>query len=327
MHSRPLKDLSIAIVSWNTRDLLDQCLESVYASSAGLGFETIVVDNASDDGSADMVASRYPDVELIQNRMNLGFAAACNLAFKHSTGRYFLLLNSDTIVLGGALKAMIEFMDSHPDAGAAGCRLLNRDGSLQRSCSRFPDLITELFDALYLSKLFPKSRLFGCYSMSYWGFDEVREVDFAGGSCLIVRREAVEEVGLLDEGFFMYTEEADWCYRMWEQGWKVYYFPDAQVIHLGGESVRRYGSDILLQLYASRNRFIRKHRGSMAAAAHRTIVGLGALCRLSVFGIRRSASGGRAELAEAAAFQRRLLRWTLKGPFDQCVMANPEGGA
>ncbi|HUV03880.1 MAG TPA: glycosyltransferase family 2 protein [Armatimonadota bacterium] len=311
MHSGPSKDLSIAIASWNTRDLLDRCLESVYAASAGLAFETIVVDNASDDGSAEMVASKYPDVKLIQNKLNLGFAAACNLAFKHSVGRYFLLLNSDTVVLDGALRAMVGFMHSHPDAGAAGCRLLNPDGSLQRSCSRFPSLMTEFFDALYLSKLFPTSRLFGSYSMSYWDFDEVREVDFAGGSCLIVRREAVEEVGLLDESFFMYVEEADWCYRMWENGWKVYYFPDARVIHLGGESARRYGGDILLHLYVSRNKFIRKHRGRTAAVAHRMIVGLGAVSRLCFFGIRRLR---RHELAEAVCFQWRLLKWTVTAP-------------
>ena len=324
MRGRPSRDLSIAIASWNTRDLLGRCLESVYASSAGLSFETIIVDNASDDGSADMVASRYPDVKLIQSKVNLGFAAACNLAFKHSAGRYFLLLNSDTVVLDGALKAMVEFMDGHPDAGAAGCRLLNRDGSLQRSCSRFPGLTTELFDALYLSKLFPRSRLFGAYSMSYWDFDEVREVDFAGGSCLIVRRDAIEEVGLLDESFFMYAEEADLCYRLWERGWKVYYFPDARVIHLGGGSARRYGGDILLQLYVGRNRFVRKHRGKAAAAVHRVIVGLGALCRLCVFGIQRSASGGHAELAEAVAFQWELLKWTVTGLSHQGIATNPE---
>jgi len=309
-----VKDLSIAIPSWNTRDLLAQCLDSVYGSSAGLDFETIVVDNASGDGSADMVAARYPRVKLIRNRVNLGFAAACNIAFKHSAGRHFLLLNTDTIVLDNALRSLVDFMDDHPDAGAAGSRLLNRDGTLQRSCSRFPGLMTELFDALYLSKLFPRSRLFGCYSMSYWDFGDVREVDFAGGSCLIVRREAIEEVGLLDESFFMYTEEADLCYRLWEHGWKVYHFPGAEVIHLGGESARRYGGDMLLHLYAGRNKFIRKHRGNTAAAAHRLIVALGALCRLSVHGMRRMLGRGQ---ADAIGFQTRVLRWTIGGRLDQ----------
>lgn len=301
-------DLSIAIPSWNTRELLDQCLASVYQTSDGFSFEILVVDNASEDGSPEMVASKYPQVKLIVNKVNLGFAAACNLAFKHSLGRYFLILNSDTVVLDNALALMIRFMDSHPDAGAAGCRLLNRDGTLQRSCSRFPSVLTEFFDALYLSKLLPKSAVFGSYSMSYWDFDQVREVDFAGGSCLIVRRQAIEEVGLLDEGFFMYTEEADWCYRMWQQGWKVYFYPDAHVIHFGGESARQYGNYILVHLYASRNRFIRKHQGRIAAAVHRLVVMIGAICRLFVLGLL---SCRRDDVDETLAFQLNVLKWSI----------------
>jgi hypothetical protein len=280
----------------------------VYESSDGLDFEIIVIDNASSDGSAEMTAEKYPGVKLVRNRMNVGFAAACNLAFKHSNGRYFLLLNSDTIVQGNALGTLLQFMEEHPEAGAAGCRLLNKDGTLQRSCSRFPGIMTELFDALYLSKLFPKSKLLAAYSMSFWDFDEVREVDFAGGSCLMVRREAIGEVGLLDEGYFMYTEEADWCYRMKRRGWKVYYVPGASVIHLGGSSARRYGSQILIHLYSSRNRFVSKHRGKGFALVHRGVVILGALCRLPAFGLRSVVK--RSE-SQAASFQIKLLRWAL----------------
>lgn len=316
--SRPAKDLSIAIPSWNTKALLDQCLESVYKTSAGLDFEIIIVDNASSDGSPDLVSSKYPQIKLVRNRMNLGFAAACNIAFKHSIGRYFLLLNTDTIVMDGALKAMVEFMDAHPDAGATGCRLLNGDGTLQRSCSRFPGLITELFDSLYLSKLFPRSRLFGCYSMSYWDFDDTREVDFAGGSCLIVRREAIKEVGLLDESFFMYTEEADWCYRLWDHGWKVFFFPGAEVVHLGGQSARRYGNDLLLHLYAGRNRFIRKHRGRAAASVHRGIVALGALLRLFAF-VNRP---WKPEHRQALGFHSKLLKWSVRGTLETASGGN-----
>jgi len=199
---------------------LHQCLLSAKESCKGTDYEIIVVDNASSDGSPEMVEEEHPDVLLVRNPINQGFAAACNLAYKYSSGRYFLLLNTDTIVIKSALPDMVGFMDTRPNAGAAGCRLINRDGSLQRSCSCFPGLMTELFDALYLSKIFPKSRLFGAYAMSYWDFADEREVDFAGGSCLIVRREAIEAVGLLDDGFFMYAEEADWCYRMRAGGWR-----------------------------------------------------------------------------------------------------------
>ena len=303
-------DLSIAIPSWNTSDLLDQCLTSIKASTDAISYEIIVVDNASTDGSPEMVEEKHPDVTLIRNRVNLGFASACNTAFKRSTGRCFCLLNSDTIVLKDSLAPLFEFMESHPDAGAAGCKLLNGDGTLQRSCSCFPSVTTELFDALCLSKLFPQNRVFGCYSMSYWDFDDVREVDFVGGSCMMVRREAVEEVGLLDETYFMYTEEADWCYRMWDNGWKVYYYPGAQIIHLGGESAKRFGGDMRLYLYLSRNKFIRKYKGRVAAFAHRGVIITGALGRLAAYGVKRLI--GRRELNDTA-FQYLVLRWAVRG--------------
>jgi O-antigen biosynthesis protein len=211
-------------------------------------------------------------------------------------------------VLDKALCRMVGFMDQNEDAGAAGCRLLNADRTLQRSCSCFPGLLTELFDALYLSKLFPKSRIFARYSMSYWDFGETREVDFVGGSCLIVRREAIEEVGLLDESYFMYTEEADWCYRIRQQDWKIYYFSGAQIIHLGGQSSRKYGSSILVHLYSSRNRFIQKHKGKIAGGMHRGIVALGAVLRLPVFWTMRLAGKGD---PGAGQFQIKLLKWAL----------------
>jgi len=285
-------------------------LKSVKDSTDGLSYEIIVVDNASTDGSPDMVEAKHKDVKLIRNRANLGFAAACNTAFKHSSGRYFCLLNSDTIVLEGSLLSLYKFMESRPDAGAAGCKLLNKDGTLQRSCSCFPSVFTELLDALYLSKLFPKNRVFGCYSMSYWDFDEVREVDFVGGSCMMVGRPAIEEVGLLDETYFMYTEEADWCYRMWDNGWKVYYYPGAEIIHLGGRSAQKFGGDIRLYLYLSRNKFIRKYQGRLAAALHRAIIVTGAFCRLIVYGGNRLI--GRKE-ADDSAFQYLVLRWAVRG--------------
>lgn len=312
--------LSIAIPSWNTRDLLDQCLSSLYDTMSGADFEVIVIDNGSHDGSPDMVETKYPQAQVIRNPHNLGFAAACNLGFKYSTGRYFLLLNSDTIVLDGAIRRMLAFMETHPDAGLSGCRLLNGDGSLQRSCSKFPNLLTELYDALYLSKIFPRSRVFGSYAMTYWDFKETREVDFAGGSCLIARREAIEEVGLLDEGYFMYTEEADWCYRMWERNWKVYFYPGAEIIHLGGQSARRYGSDILLQLYVSRNRFLRKHSGNLTAAVHKLVVGLGALLRVIGFRLRGLLGP---DQSDAVRFHGKLLRWAVGGRFARGIGADP----
>jgi len=303
-------DASIAIVNWNTCDLLDQCLRSLYETSTGFDFETIVVDNASEDESVSMVKAKYPNVHLIQNKVNLGFATGCNIAFKHSQGRYFILLNSDTIVLENALGKLVEFMNSHRRVGVTGCRLLNQDGTLQRSASCYPDLLTELFDALYLSKLFPQSRLFGRYAMTYWDFEDTREVDFVGGSCMIVRRDAIEEVGLLDEDYFMYTEEADWCYRFFMHDWKIYYYPKARIIHLGGQSSNRYGNDILVHLYSSRNRFISKHYGHMAAAMHKSIIVLGAVLRLPIFEAMKLMKKGD---PNGSSFQIKLLKWAFQG--------------
>ena len=276
------------------------------------------IDNASSDGSPEMVESEFPEVVLVRNPINLGFAGACNIGFKHSQGRYYLLLNSDTIVLRDSMAEMARFMDEHPEVGISGCRLLNPDGTLQRSCSTFPGLLTEMIDSLYLSKLFPSSRVFGGYAMTWCEFDRTMEVDFVGGSCMIVRRDAVEEVGLLDESYFMYTEEADWCYRMWDMGWSVMFYPGAEVIHLGGRSARVYGSDMLLHLYVSRNKFVRKHQGRVMAVFHRLAVATGALARLSVFTVRRR--------ADAAAFHRKLLRWSV-GLLPNGSLPGPGGGA
>lgn len=320
----PGSDISIGLASWNTCGLLDHCLQSIYDTAGDMDIEVIVVDNASSDGSPEMVADKYPQVRLIRNRVNMGFAAASNIAFKHSQGRHFVLLNTDTVVLDGAFQAMMAFMDSHTDAGIVGCKLLNGDGSLQRSCSAFPSPLTELWDSLYLSKLFPKSRIFASYSMTYWDFNQTREVDFAGGSCLMVRREAIEEVGLLDEDYFMYTEEADWCYRMWQHDWKVYYYPEAKIIHLGGRSSRKYGSDLLLQLYVSRNRFIGKHSGPLMARAHRWIVGIGAIIRIVFLRMKPSADPGQ---PDAVAFHRKLLRWALDGNPDVGISRTREAAA
>jgi len=306
-----VKDISIAIVNWNTKELLDQCLDSIYRTAGDLRLEIIVVDNASEDGSPDLLAEKHPDVILVRNKVNMGFAAGVNIAFKHSTAPYFLLLNTDTIVLEGALQGMLWFMETHAEAGIVGCKLLNCDGTLQRSCSRFPSPMTELFDALYLSKLFRRSKLFGCYSMSWWDFDDVREVDFAGGSCLMVRRQAIQEVGLMDEGYFMYAEEADWCYRMWQRGWSVYYYPGAQIIHLGGQSAAKFGSDVLLHLYISRHRFVRKHYGRISAAALRAVIGLSALLRWTAYSIAGLVRRSDQSLADRAQFHRKLLRWTV----------------
>lgn len=304
--------LSIAIVNWNTIKLLDQCLESVFKTLDNIESEVIVVDNDSSDGSPEMVEEKYPQVTLVRMHENVGFAAANNKAFGVSAGEYFLLLNSDTIAKQGAFKSMCDFMDSQPDAGAVGCRLLNGDGTLQRSCSPFPTPLSETFDALYLSKLFPNSKLFGSYAMSYCSFNEPMEVDFAGGSSLLLRRKALQHVGLLDENYFMYSEEADLCYRLKSGGWKVYFTPDGEVTHFGGQSAKLDVKRNLVELYKSKHRFMLKHYGNRSAFIYKAVVAVSA----GVRAIAWSAKGFKGKHSDIwrgkADVQRQILLWALK---------------
>ena len=308
------RQLSISIVSWNTRDLLKQCLESVFAHLDGVDTEVIVVDNASEDSSPDMVEREFPQVVLIRQTSNGGFAQANNVALAESSGKYFLLLNSDTIVHPGSIKRLVDFMESIPEAGAAAPKLLNLDGSLQRSCSIFPSPATELYDAVYLSKLLPRSKLFGGYAMSYWDFDQERDVDFAGGSCLMLRRSALDQVGALDEGYFMYTEEADLCYRLKQAGWRVVFLPDAQIVHIGGQSTKRCASRMAVQLPISRHRFIRKFQGSGPAALFKGAVALGSALRLLAWSPSWfTANGYRKDLEQRLRTQSALVKWAIFG--------------
>jgi GT2 family glycosyltransferase len=267
-------DVSILIVSWNTRDILLDCLRSVYAQTRNSRFEVIVVDNASSDGSADMVRRDFPQATLIVNPDNKGFAAANNQGIDIAKGRYVLLLNSDTVVLDGAVDRTIIFADAHPEAGVVGCRVLNSDRALQRSCFMFPSVTNLLIEAAYLDRLFPKSRLFGREYMTWWDAADSRAVESITGCFMLVRREAIDRVGKLDEGYFMYCEEADWCYRFGKTGWKVVYTPEAQIIHLGGGSSSRIRLPMRLQLRSGILLFIRKHRSLLSYVLACAVVSL-----------------------------------------------------
>jgi len=275
---RPV-DLSVIIVNWNTRDRLAECLASIGRQAGGIALETWVVDNGSADGSVELVKGQFPWVRLLANRENRGFARANNQALRLAQGRHLLLLNPDTVVLDGALDAMVHFMDHHPDAGVVGCRLLNPDGTLQTSSYRFPTLLTILASTYRLKRLLPLGSLrasalgrllegrFGHLS----SHDRVRSVDFVTGACMMVRREAMEQVGLMDEGFFLYAEEIDWCRRIKEAGWEVYFIPRAQVMHHIGQSSAQ-SEDALALLYRSRCYYFRKHHGRVSLFFLRLIV-------------------------------------------------------
>jgi len=255
-----IKNVSIIIVSWNTRSHLYNCLTSVYKQISSVNFEVIVIDNGSGDGSQEMVENQYPQVTLIKNATNRGFAAANNQGIAVAQGRYVLLLNSDTVVLHNSIDRVVSFADTHPDAAVVGCRVLNPDGTLQPTCFMFPSVLNMLLSSTYLYKIFPGSRFFGRERMSWWLRDDVREVDVVTGCFMLVRRDAIEQVGRLDEQFFMYAEEADWCYRFKQRGWKVLFTPDAEIIHYGGQSTKQTAVEMMLQVRGSILQFMRKHR-------------------------------------------------------------------
>jgi GT2 family glycosyltransferase len=255
--------VSVIIVNWNTRDILRDCLRSVYEQTRGISFEVIVIDNASSDGSVAMVKAEFPQVVLIENRDNRGFAAANNQGMAIARGRYCLLLNSDTVVLDGAIQKTIAFADQHPKAAVVGCRVLNRDLTLQPTCFMFPSVLNMFLSMSYLYKAFPRSRFFGREFMTGWNRNDIRSVETVTGCFMLVRREAIEPVGVMDEGFFMYAEETDWCRRFQQAGWVNLFYPDAHIIHLGGQSTQQIKPQMTLQLRAGILQYIRKHDGGI----------------------------------------------------------------
>ncbi len=269
--------LCIVIVSYNVRDRLRDCLRSLS------GQRVIVVDNASSDGSAAMARAEFPSVQLIANTDNRGFAAACNQGIAASTEDFILILNPDTVVTPAALQTLLDVMHAEPRAGACGPRILNADGSLQPSCRRFPTLPRLLLDELGFGKLFPRSKFFGGYRMTWWAHDELREVDQLMGAALLLRRAALEEIGAFDERFFMYFEEVDLCLRLHNAGWKVLIVPGAQVVHHGGQSARQVLQEATLYRYRSLGAFYRKHYPAWHLAVLKVAIGAAITMRLVVY--------------------------------------------
>jgi len=223
-------DLTISIVNYNTRELLRQCLSSIYSASAPIKYRVCVVDNSSPDDSGKMVMEHFPSVHLIANGSNVGFGKAHNQVIRATDSEFILLLNPDVIVEPGSIEAMVEFMQSHGDVGILGCKLFNSDMSLQFSCRRYPSAPTIFLRGLYADVIFPGVRAFSHYTMADWDHASLAEVDWLIGSCMLIRRLALEDAGLFDENFFMYYEDVDLCIRMWRR-WRVCYFPYVYMVH------------------------------------------------------------------------------------------------
>lgn len=277
-------DVSVVIVTWNTRDLLLEVLRSLYAETRDVSFEVIVVDNASDDGTSEVVRSRFPEVRLLELATNRGFTGGNNEGFKVARGRYVLLLNSDTIVLPTTVVPLVRFLDEHPRAGCAGARHLNADGSLQRSMDDVPSLLA---DALYYTELFrvPVIRRWLSRRCAWWSDHDIeREAGWVNGACMMVRRDVITEIGGLDERLFIYGEELDWCYRMQQAGWTVHFIPSAEVIHLGGKAMDNAADRRAQLLMEGQLHFYREHQSSRTCAAFSVVLALTAVVRL--LGIR-----------------------------------------
>jgi GT2 family glycosyltransferase len=266
--SENLVDLSIVIVSWNVSALLQACLASIDAGRGELALETIVVDAGSTDGSPDIVSTIFPWVKLIARPDNVGFPKGNNIGLAQSNGRYLLLLNPDTEVVGQALSTMVDYLEANPGVGVVGGQLLNPDGTVQSSRRRFPTIATAFFESTWLQPVAPKKILRHYYAEDV-ADDETADVDWVKGACLMTRRTILEQVGPLDVDYFMYSEELDWCKRIKMTGWRVVYLPEAKIIHHEGKSSEQAVTARHINFQRAKLRYFRKYHGMMITVALR----------------------------------------------------------
>jgi len=275
--------LSICIVNYNVRDLLENCLRSILDNVGGMDCEIIVVDNCSKDGSAEMIQKNFPHAHLIANRENRGYAYGVNQALKKAEGEILLILNADIKILPQTLHKTLDFIKKREKVGIVGCRIRNPNGTLQYSCRTFPSLINFISESFFMDRIFPRSRLFGRPFMTYFDYKRTREVDVVSGAFMMVRREAIEQIGLMDEQFFMYAEETDWCYRAQNAGWKVYFYPGTEIIHYGSESTKQNSLSMFIRLHESHHKFIRKYHGAFYLFLVKSVLISGVVLRAAGF--------------------------------------------
>ena len=270
--------LSVIIVSYNTKELLENCLKSIFDNRLS-GMEVIVVDNNSSDGTPDMVQAKFTEAELLSNPENIGFAAAVNQGIKISSGKYILLLNPDTVVKGECLTNCIDYMESNENTGILGCRILNPDSTIQPSVRDFHGFWNCVFESLFLTKIFKKAKLFGKYHGTCYDYNKEMDANVLLGAFLFIRKELIDQVGLLDERFFIYSEETDLCYRAKKAGWKNVFYPGAEIIHIHGGSTSNIKTRAFLHLHNSLNQYLRKHKGFFVSLLCRFILFIGVTLR------------------------------------------------
>jgi GT2 family glycosyltransferase len=292
-------ELSVIIVNWNVKDLLAQCLNSIYLQTRGQEVEIIVIDNASSDGSAEMVRSEFPRVRLIVNQQNQGFAKSCNKGIEIARGPFLLFLNPDTVILPHTLQKTVQFLKENTDVGMVGCKIVNPDGSLQYSCRSFPSLWNYFSESLFLHKIFPKNRWTGKFYGTSFPHDRVADVDVVLGAFMMSTKDVLDEVGCFDERFFIYSEETDLCYRLKERGKRVCFFPSAEIIHYGRASASQYPVEMFEEDHRSRFLFLRKHYSDITVILSTCLIFIGVILRIVLWS---------AVSLHAFAFKKTLLK-------------------
>ena len=286
-------DISVVIVAWNARHYLELCLESLREAPPRRSMEIIVVDNASADGTAEMVEARFPDVKLIRSSENLGFAKGNNVAIRQCCGRYIALVNPDVIVFPGCLDALSDFLDENPKVGNVGPRVFNPDMSQQSTCRRFPTLWNNLCSATRLENVFKGSPFFAGEHMFYFPHDRTLAVDVIVGCFSMIRREAFDEVGLLDEDLFMYGDDVDWCRRARNAGWEVMFYPGGQAIHDRGKTTAPYPVRFAVAQQKSVLHYRTKHHSFFGVLGVRTILLFHHLLRYAVAAVSSVVRSGK----------------------------------
>ena len=306
-------DLSVVVVTWNAKKFVDENFGSILADLRGISAEVIAVDNASTDGTADMIAERFPEVNLTRSTKNLGFSNANIVAIRKSTGKYVCLVNPDVRVLPGCFSKLMSYLEKNPKVGVAGPKTFNADGTLQRSCMRAPSVWISFCRAFALDKTpLGRTPLFGGISMADFDHDKTREVDVLNGAFLMIRRTAMDQVGLIDERFFMYGDDLDWCVRFGKAGWLVMFYPEAEIVHYGGGVTAKAPLYFYVEMHKANLQYFQKHhswlaqRGFLAALLLHDSIRYVGFSALSLLGKRwRERVGWKAQRSKAC------IQWVL----------------